>query len=52
MSPISTSQAGKKSNTATRIFRLNAAGLISSGTTLNSDITAMYPDASAWPTDE
>ena len=37
---------------ATIIFRTKAVGLIAAGVMLNSVITAMYPDAPAWPTDE
>lgn len=37
---------------ATMMFKLNAMGLISAGAMLNNDITAIYPDAPAWPTDE
>jgi hypothetical protein len=37
---------------ATRILRTRAVGLISAGAMLNSDMTAMYPDAPAWPTEE
>ena len=37
---------------ATKILRTRAVGLISDGAMLNSDMTAMYPDAPAWPTEE
>jgi hypothetical protein len=32
---------------ATKILRTRAVGLISTGAMLNSDMTAMYPDAPA-----
>lgn len=37
---------------ATKIFKVNAAGFISNGATLNNAIAARYPDAPPCPTDE
>lgn len=37
---------------ATKILSDKAVGLITAGATLSSDMTAMYPDAPAWPIDE
>ena len=37
---------------ATRMFNSSALGLITAGDSDASDITAMYPDAPAWPTEE
>jgi len=37
---------------ATTIFRLRVTGLISCAGTAHRAITAIYPEAPAWPTDE
>jgi hypothetical protein len=37
---------------ATKTFRINAVGFTSSGMNPKRVITAMYPEAPAWPTEE